>query len=164
LTDLVIPSSVKSLGKGCFSWCKSLSSVTFESLSKLVRIEEFAFFQSGLVCIVIPSSVASFGHECFSNCQRLRSVTFERGSRLRQVGQNVFAGSAISPVLQLSRLSVDRPALRQQQSHQRLEQRTDLPRRPLHHEAALPDDVHRPVLARGRERGRGRVSVGIRRT
>jgi hypothetical protein len=40
-------------------------------------------------------------------------MTFERGSRLRQVGRDVFAGCRISPVLPLSGLSVDRPALRQ---------------------------------------------------
>jgi hypothetical protein len=39
----VIPSSVVVLGEGSFSGCESLASVTFESGSRLERIEESAF-------------------------------------------------------------------------------------------------------------------------
>jgi hypothetical protein len=40
LVEIVIPSSVEMLGERCFSGCRSLSSITFESGSRLSRIEE----------------------------------------------------------------------------------------------------------------------------
>jgi hypothetical protein len=54
----VIPSSVSVLGKSSFSGCQTLESVTFESHSRLERIEESAFRGSGLQSIVIPRDVA----------------------------------------------------------------------------------------------------------
>jgi hypothetical protein len=90
LTDVVIPSSVESLGRGCFSNCKSLSSVTFESPSKLVRIEACAFCWSRLTYLVIPSSVESLGEACFSYCTSLSSVTFESQSKLVRIRANAF--------------------------------------------------------------------------
>jgi hypothetical protein len=58
LRSICIPSSVEKLGKDCFSLCESLSTVTFESGSKLSSIEEFAFaYCSSLSSICIPSSL-----------------------------------------------------------------------------------------------------------
>jgi hypothetical protein len=45
---LEIPHSVKVLSRFCFYDCKSFELVTFESGSELERIEERAFFSSGL--------------------------------------------------------------------------------------------------------------------
>jgi prolyl-tRNA synthetase len=54
--------------KWCFSGCKSLSSVTFESRSKLSKIVKEAFNRTGLVEIILPSSVEILGVGCFSMC------------------------------------------------------------------------------------------------
>jgi hypothetical protein len=54
----LIPSSVVILGKSSFDQCKSLESVTFESGSRLERIEESAFHVSGLKSIEIPGSIS----------------------------------------------------------------------------------------------------------
>ena len=53
LTSISIPSSVTSLGEGCFYGC------------------------SGLTSISIPSSVTSLGESCFSDCSGLETVYFK---------------------------------------------------------------------------------------
>jgi TPR repeat protein len=91
LTSIVIPSSVVVLGKCSFSTCTSLESVTFESGSRLERIDESAFHGCALKSIVIPSSVVVLGKESFSGCKSLESVTFESGSRLERIEEAMFA-------------------------------------------------------------------------
>jgi hypothetical protein len=54
---VTIPWNIKTLGVACFSKCESLSSISFESNSRLIRIESDAFSFSSLRSIVIPRSV-----------------------------------------------------------------------------------------------------------
>jgi hypothetical protein len=77
-----MPRDVEILGSKCFSHCKSLSSITFESNSHLRRIESEAFSFSSLQSILIPSHVAIIGSGCFSFCESLSSVRFESNSQL----------------------------------------------------------------------------------
>jgi hypothetical protein len=86
--------------------CHSLSSVIFESRSRLSRIESNAFSETGLIEIIIPSSVEVIGDECFRGCLQLQSIIFERGSRLREVGQNVFLECRVSPTLSIHKCEV----------------------------------------------------------
>jgi hypothetical protein len=73
--------------------------VRFESRSRLSRIEEQAFAETGLIEIVIPALVEVLGNGCFQECIQLRSVIFESGSRLREIGTNAFWGVPIRPIL-----------------------------------------------------------------
>jgi hypothetical protein len=58
LAGIVIPRSVEVIGTNCFDGCKSLRSITFESSSKLKRIEASAFEDcESLKGILIPKSV-----------------------------------------------------------------------------------------------------------
>jgi hypothetical protein len=57
LQSILIPSNVEILGSKCFADCGSLSSITFESNSRLTRIESLAFKWSSLQSIVIPRNV-----------------------------------------------------------------------------------------------------------
>jgi hypothetical protein len=66
----------------CFSNCRSLKAISFESESKLSRIEGWAFFGSGLTSIHFPASVEVICESCFSNCTSLASISFESGSKL----------------------------------------------------------------------------------
>jgi hypothetical protein len=70
--------------------------VTFESGSRLERIEEYAFHGSGLKSIDIPSSVVVLGKQSFSRCNALESVTFESGSRLERINKSMFEHSRVS--------------------------------------------------------------------
>jgi hypothetical protein len=80
--------------------------VTFESVSKLVRIEKNAFSFCGLIEIIIPASVQVLGDKCFSGCRQLRSISFEQRSRLRQVGQNAFGDSSVVPMFPTQNFSL----------------------------------------------------------
>jgi hypothetical protein len=64
--------------------------MTFESGSRLERIEEQAFCESGLKSIWIPSSVVVLGKSSFRDCKSLESVTFESGSRLERIEESAF--------------------------------------------------------------------------
>jgi hypothetical protein len=64
IDSVVMPLSVTHLCKFCFSNCRSLSSISFESGSNLQRIEESAFYYSGLTTIIIPSSVTLLCKSC----------------------------------------------------------------------------------------------------
>jgi hypothetical protein len=98
LVEIIIPSSVKVLGEESFHACRSLSSVTLKSKSKLLRIEKEAFSQTGLVEIVLPASVKVSGEKCFSHCRSLSSVTFESGLRLGEVSKDAFLDVPILPI------------------------------------------------------------------
>jgi hypothetical protein len=89
-SSVLIPSSIVVLGRESFSWCESLTSVIFESGSRLERIEGRAFHRSGLRSIVIPSSVVVLGKESFYWCLSLKSVLFESGSRLERIEERAF--------------------------------------------------------------------------
>jgi hypothetical protein len=97
--SIVIPSSVLVLEKGSFYECKSLESVTFETGSRLERIEESAFSRSGLKSITIPSSVIVSGKESFRECKSLKSVTFESGYRLERIEESAFSRSGLKSIL-----------------------------------------------------------------
>jgi hypothetical protein len=53
LIEIIIPSLVELLAKICFSEWRSLSSVTFESSSRLSRFERNAFDGTGLIEIKV---------------------------------------------------------------------------------------------------------------
>jgi hypothetical protein len=72
--------------------------VTFESGSRLERIEESAFQSSGLKSIVIPSSAVVLGKSSFRDCRSLESVTFESGSRLERIEESAFCGSGLKTI------------------------------------------------------------------
>jgi hypothetical protein len=93
----LIPSNVEILGSQCFSNCKSLSSISFESNSHLTRIESEAFHQSSLQSIIIPRNVENLALKCFSNCKSLSSISFESNSQLTlSVGLKVIPEEAFS--------------------------------------------------------------------
>jgi hypothetical protein len=78
----LIPNNVEVLRSNCFSRCASLSSMTFESISHLTRIESDVFYESSLESILIPNNVEILGSNCFSRCESLSSMTFESNSHL----------------------------------------------------------------------------------
>jgi hypothetical protein len=73
--------------------------VSFEIGSRLERIEESAFSQSGLKSIEIPSSVVVLGNSSFSWCESLDSVTFESGSRLERIEGLAFCETKLKSIL-----------------------------------------------------------------
>jgi hypothetical protein len=94
----LIPKNVEILGSKCFYCCKSLSSITFESNSRLTRIESEAFYGSSLQSILIPKNVEILGSKCFSLCQSLSSITFESNSRLTRIESEAFSSSSLQSI------------------------------------------------------------------
>jgi hypothetical protein len=78
----------------CFSGRKSLSSVVFESWSKLTRIEEGAFDgYPSLKSTYIPRSATVLSPRCFHDCTSLSSFKFQSES---QIYVNVLKAKRVS--------------------------------------------------------------------
>ena len=77
LSEIVIPSSVTSIGKGAFVGCRSLSEIVIPS--SVTSIGEGAFSScSFLSDIVIPTSVTSIGDCAFSGCDSLKYISIPK--------------------------------------------------------------------------------------
>jgi uncharacterized protein YuzB (UPF0349 family) len=98
-STIEIANNVEILGSKCFSYCQSLSSITFESNSHLTRIESSAFSGSSLASIMIPNSVEILGSRCFSYCKSLSSITFESNSRLTRIESSAFSFSSLQSLV-----------------------------------------------------------------
>ena len=74
IKDLIIPSSVTSIGGGAFYGCSGLTSITIPN--SVTSIGNYAFEDcSSLTSITIPNSVTSIGDLAFKNCSSLTSIT-----------------------------------------------------------------------------------------
>jgi hypothetical protein len=92
--SLCIPASVEILGRMCLAgdWTKpnTIQTLTFESESRLIRIEESCFLNSFLKAIWIPRSVKFLGPSCFRN-SRIQAVEFESDSQLKRLEEGSFS-------------------------------------------------------------------------
>ena len=85
--NLVIPSSVTSIGERTFSGCKSLTSITIPN--SVTSIGDFAFEGcTGLTSVTIPNSVTSIGGSAFDGCSGLTSVTIPNS--VTSIGNDAF--------------------------------------------------------------------------
>jgi hypothetical protein len=99
LVNITIPYSLALLGSLCFSCCNLLSSITFESDSRLIQIESSAFSFSSLQSIVIPRSAELLCSSCFSLCKSLSSITIESDSRLTRIESSAFSSSSLQSIV-----------------------------------------------------------------
>ena len=87
IKDLVIPNSVKAIGKHTFESCSSLTSVTIGN--NVTSIGNYSFNNcSNLTSVTIGNSVSSIGECAFRYCQMLTSITF--GSSVTSIGISAF--------------------------------------------------------------------------
>jgi hypothetical protein len=98
-SEFEIGRNLEILGSKCFSSCKSLLWITFESNSRLTRIESDAFSYSSLQSILIPRNVEILESECFSHCKSLSSIIFESNSCLTRIESKAFLYSSLQSIL-----------------------------------------------------------------
>ncbi len=91
VTDIVIPSSVKSIRSGAFQRCISLKSVIIQDGVTSIAGNAFQNCTS-LESITIPSSVTSIEVRAFQGCTALESVTIQGG--VTSIGNYAFQGCA----------------------------------------------------------------------
>jgi hypothetical protein len=71
---VTLPLSVELLCEYCFQQGESLTSIPFESESKLSRIEKWAFRDSGITSIHLLSSVEVLREKCLSLCHAVTLI------------------------------------------------------------------------------------------
>ena len=89
LTSVTIPDSVTSIGDCTFRNCSGLTSVTIPN--SVTSIGGWAFYEcSGLISATIGYSVTNIGKEAFYNCSGLTSVTIPNS--VTSIGSGAFEG------------------------------------------------------------------------
>ena len=89
LSEIVIPSSVTSIGDWAFSGCDSLSEIVIPSSVTSIGDSAFSSCDS-LSKIVIPSSVTSIGKGAFFRCHSLSEIVIS--SSVTSIGDGAFYG------------------------------------------------------------------------
>ena len=89
LTNIAIPKSVKTIGRGTFYGCSALIELILPEGLTSVGVEAF-YGCSSLKSITIPDSVTSIGEGAFENCTSLENITIGMGATL--IGNRAFIG------------------------------------------------------------------------
>jgi hypothetical protein len=96
LIGVTIGNTVVSLGDYAFEACALLSSLTFEPISTLTSIGNYAFLNCfALSSVAIPNSVTIIGDGAFANNSQLTSVTFDPISALTDINYIAFSNTPL---------------------------------------------------------------------
>jgi hypothetical protein len=91
LESIVLPPSLRVIGRNCFQECDLLSSVSFVGTSQLKTIKGNAFeYCPALQSITLPASLEKLEDEAFMECSALVSVILPPNSHLLWMGERVF--------------------------------------------------------------------------
>ena len=89
IEELVVPSSVRSIGELAFADCSGLTSIRLAN--GVETIGNYAFANcSGLTSITMGKGLKKIGNNAFANCSSLASVSMGKG--LKKIGNNAFIG------------------------------------------------------------------------
>jgi hypothetical protein len=80
------------LSAGSFSRCSSLSTLKFETPSRITHLLDLAFSHCHRLCFIeIPKSVRLIGRECFFRCYQLIEVVFESPATVQMIESGAFS-------------------------------------------------------------------------
>ena len=96
LKDLIIPSSVTSIGDGAFQQCYSLTSVTIPN--SVITIGKYAFDRCHLTSLVLSNSVTTIGSAAFYGCG-LNQITIPNS--VTSIERGAFSGWDLPVVISL---------------------------------------------------------------
>jgi hypothetical protein len=105
LQSIIIPRNVRILGSKCFSFCESLSSITFDSNSGLPPpvglkiIPEEAFRDSGLIFIVIPATVRVLEKRAFYCCHSFTELQWAEGIQIEVIEEEAFESTKLKKLM-----------------------------------------------------------------
>jgi hypothetical protein len=71
----------------------------FQSTSRTIRFDNFAFSFSGIETLRVPKTVQTIGKSCFAWCRVIQTVTFESNSQLRIIEESAFANSGLKSLI-----------------------------------------------------------------
>ena len=92
LTSITIPKNVRTIGTSAFEGCTNLGTLAFETDSAITSLGDKAFYNTGLITLSVPDSVVEAGGSVFSGCTALNTVVFGRRSGLQTLSKNMFNG------------------------------------------------------------------------
>ena len=75
-----------------------MTSITFESGSKLQKINKGSFSSTALEKVLLPASVSIIEAGAFENCSSLTWISFESGSLLTSIGDSAFSRSGLKSI------------------------------------------------------------------
>ena len=96
LTSVVLPESVKKVGKSTFEQCQSLESIDLSGVTELDTENLFTNCYS-LKSVVLPDNLTEIGPYMFSNCKSLVSLTIPQSVTV--IGENAFSQCAIETIV-----------------------------------------------------------------
>lgn len=96
LTSVVLPESVKKVGKSTFEQCRSLESIDLSGVTELDTENLFANCHS-LKSVILPDNLTEIGPYMFSNCKSLVSLTIPQSVTV--IGENAFSQCAIETIV-----------------------------------------------------------------
>lgn len=109
IVSLVIPASVKEIGKGAFENCRKLESIMFPSTVSEIGEGCFAYCAS-LKKVILPSSLTEIKRSVFSRCASLEDVRIPSG--VTSIGPSAFdsCGSLVRIYIPTSVSSITKDA------------------------------------------------------
>ena len=96
LTSVVLPESVKKVGKSTFEQCQSLESIDLSGVTELDTENLFTNCHS-LKSVILPDNLTKIGPYMFSNCKSLVSLTIPQSVTV--IGEKAFSQCAIETIV-----------------------------------------------------------------
>lgn len=98
-TEVVIPSSVETIGAYAFARSPQLSTVTIEAGSNLKTIGNGAFAETALTTFTIGATVESIGAGVFRECAQLESITVDAGNTVYESVDGLLYNEAVETLI-----------------------------------------------------------------